>query len=516
MHHNHLIRALPLLASALGRKYGVQVRIGGDAAFTDGNIIQLPSLPRDCDDTLLGLVRGMIDHESAHIRNTSFADLKAAGLTPLEKHIWNTLEDWRVENVLAAIYPGCRGNFQWLIKHLFLSKSGTSKPAHRDPAARILEWLLLTVRAWDVPDLESECDGLQADLEISFPGLSHEIEPVLRQVKAQCGSTAEAIQYARDITEILKRYVHSPGQQKPNSKGKAGKALQSLEKLLATDGASLPQDMGSQVMDAIAGACKGSGNSTQVAIPTPKPLSTLSSRDQDACRQATTALRTRLQAMMQSLRSVRNQAGYTGALNTRKLHSLITGNTKLFLRRTEQQGVYTVVHILIDSSGSMQGEAITLASQACFAVATAIGSIKGINLGVTTFPGGCAGSSQSRTHRTVMPVLHHGQAMHPRFSITAGGGTPMDAALWWVMQQIYPLSEPRKMILLITDGEPDNKPATCETIQTALSLGLEVYGVGIQTQSIQDLLPSQNCRVITTIHDLAPAMFSMLHNALLA
>lgn len=102
MKHAHIIKALPLLASILGRKYGVQVRIGGDKAFTNGNIIQLPSLPLDCDEDLLSLIRGYVDHEAGHIRDTDFDALKAANLTPLEKHIWNTIEDWRVENVLAA------------------------------------------------------------------------------------------------------------------------------------------------------------------------------------------------------------------------------------------------------------------------------------------------------------------------------------------------------------------------------------------------------------------------------
>ena len=56
MNPKHIIKALPLLASVLGRKYGVQVRIGGDTAFTNGNIIQLPSLPLDGDETLIGPV----------------------------------------------------------------------------------------------------------------------------------------------------------------------------------------------------------------------------------------------------------------------------------------------------------------------------------------------------------------------------------------------------------------------------------------------------------------------------
>ena len=173
MNPKHIIKSLPLLASVLGRKYGVQVRIGGDNAFTNGNVIQLPSLPLDCDETLLGLVRGLIDHESAHIRDTDFDVLKAANLIPLEKHIWNTIEDWRVENVLSAIYPGCRENFQWLIKHFFLPKSRKRKRKEHtpDPAMLILEWLLITVRSWDVAELNEECDYLRASAEIHYPGL---------------------------------------------------------------------------------------------------------------------------------------------------------------------------------------------------------------------------------------------------------------------------------------------------------------------------------------------------------
>lgn len=52
---------------------------------------------------------------------------------------------------------------------------------------------------------------------------------------------------------------------------------------------------------------------------------------------------------MQSTRSLRNHSGYVGALDTRKLHSLTTGNTKLFLRKGEKIGVNTVVHILLDA-----------------------------------------------------------------------------------------------------------------------------------------------------------------------
>lgn len=71
-----ILGCLPLLASVLGNTYGVHVRIGGSDACTDGNMIQLPSLPVDCGEELLLLVRGFIDHESAHIRYTDFKAFK--------------------------------------------------------------------------------------------------------------------------------------------------------------------------------------------------------------------------------------------------------------------------------------------------------------------------------------------------------------------------------------------------------------------------------------------------------
>lgn len=79
---------------------------------------------------------------------------------------------------------------------------------------------------------------------------------------------------------------------------------------------------------------------------------------------------------MQSTRSFRNHSGYVGTLDTRKLHTLAAGNTKIFLRQGEKTGVNTAVHILLDASGSMNGNPMALGSKACFAVVSALNSIK--------------------------------------------------------------------------------------------------------------------------------------------
>jgi hypothetical protein len=65
--------ALPIVAAALGRKFGVAVRVGGaDGAKTDGGVIVLPDLP-DSDPTLRAVTWGYLAHEAAHVRHTDFA-----------------------------------------------------------------------------------------------------------------------------------------------------------------------------------------------------------------------------------------------------------------------------------------------------------------------------------------------------------------------------------------------------------------------------------------------------------
>ena len=547
MNPKHIIKALPLLASVLGRKYGVQVRIGGDTAFTNGNIIQLPSLPLDGDETLIGLIRGYLDHEAAHIRATDFDTLNTANVTPLEKHIWNMLEDHRVENVLSGIYPGCRENFQWLIKHLFLPKPEKSKQkaAAPDPALLILDWLLITVRSWDVGELGAERDCLRASAEIHYPGLTHELEPVLRLVPKQCASTQDTFGFACEIANIIRKYAqvmeeqqkqeHShtgqgtsnalPEVESDPSFGQTGtptaprQALQSLQKLVSTDANSdlFPSGVGEQLQQMLSNLGKNGGERVQIAVATPQTTQPLSPDELNDSRQATTALRTRLQALMQSIRSVRNHSAYTGALNIRRLHSLATGNAKVFLRKGEKAGVNTAVHILLDASGSMNGKPIALAVKACFAVASALQAIPGVSVGVTAFPGNPVPDSpkQQGHWQTVAPVLLHGQKLHTRFTMKTGGSTPMDAALWWVLQQLHSMTEPRKIVVLISDGEPDDLKLTQTAIRAVKDAGIEVYGIGIHTISIQTLLPGKGSRVINDIAELAPSMFAILHDALI-
>ncbi|GAB6110471.1 cobaltochelatase CobT-related protein [Desulfomicrobium salsuginis] len=572
-----VMRSLPLVASVLGRKYGVKVEIGGTDAYTDGTVIRLPSLPGDVPDTLLATARGYLDHEAGHVRDTDFQALKAAALTPLEKHVWNTLEDNRVEHKLASIFPGCRQNFDWLIAHVFGSEA-YDEPAQ--PAAIILNWLLLEVRSWDVQSLSSKRDFLAGQVDMAFPGVRPKIEHVLKSVRTRCRSTQDAIDFAREIVRVLDQYANStekpvspdqdepldagsePNEQSPNGRSEqndtdpqeenstqsewGGESQQDetpadgdghdgggssddtdvstaptanenhdqvrefVRDLLGAGEDGLPQSLGDILADALQATSRQSQEgAVTVAIPTPKKAAPLTEADVVEARQASMALRTRMQGLLQTKTLARASSGRRGRLDTGQLHRLAVSDPRLFRTKAERTGIDTTVHILIDCSGSMVRR-IRLACCSCYAVASALEASK-INVAVTAFP-----SSQlpNGSYSTVSPVITHGQKVHANLDLVPAGGTPMGEALWWVMQDMLPLNERRKLILVVTDGEPDSLECATQAIEQGEKAGFEIYGIGITSSGINVLLPGRSA-VVNSVAELAHAMFTLLEGAIL-
>lgn len=82
--------------------------------------------------------------------------------------------------------------------------------------------------------------------------------------------------------------------------------------------------------------------------------------------------------------------------------------------------------------------------------------------------------------------------MHDDFAVCATGCTPLGEALWWVLQQVLPLSESRTIILIMTDGDPDSFNVALDAIEEGRRFGVEIYGLGIMSEAITKLLPHQS------------------------
>lgn len=526
----HVINALPLIAAILGRKYGVRVHVGGEHAYTNGKDIHIPSLPLDADETALNLARSYLDHEAAHLRATDFDALLNAGLSSIEKHIWNILEDRMVEQKLAAVYPGCRQNLTWLIKHLFLNENAAYPQEEQgEPVMDIFNWLLIGVRALDVPELKKERDTLAGQIECHFPGLLEELNPIVKRISDECVNTQSCINTARCIVTTLKDYVQNlpaPSQAFPpeslSSAGQEGENeknnienIKQLSELLHNQQPLMPVGIGERLGQALQELHQSRGKHLTVARSKPKSGRPMKSQDVAAIRQATTALRTRLQALLQSTVAVKNRIGRTGRIDARRIARVATADPKIFIRKGKRQRVNTAVHILLDASSSMSEQRMTLACKACYAVASALVHIPGVGVAVTSFPGGVLhnGPGQTVSWQTVSPVLKHKEKLHNNFCLPSEGSTPLAEALWWAIQQMHPLSEERKIILILSDGEPDNFDETVDALKMIREQGYEAYGIGIETVAMSRLLPGKLSRTIKDLNELAPAMFTILQDA---
>ena len=506
-----ILRSLPLVASVLGRRYGVHVQIAGQTAFTDGNTINLPELPADGDERLLPLVRGYLDHEAGHIRETDFSILQAKRLSPLTKHIWNIIEDWRVEQRLSTVFPGCKQNLQWLARHLFMEEANNRTV---NAELQILDWMLHSVRAWLVPELGTRRDALAMSIGNAFPGLVQRLQPVLDAIPKRCMTSGDCLAVAKEIVDILKSYM----QELPSdsSRGTTAGGQTSLQNLLKSNEACLPKDFGTILSEKVGSLCSGKKDRFSVAIVGEKSFLPLAQTDIASIRHTTIQLRTRLQGLLQSSVSKRHRNGYYGRSNPQRLYKAAVEEPRIFSARSLSPGLNTAIHILLDTSGSMTEHRLRTATQACFALVTALQGIKGIGLAVTAFPAEplrIPGTKQAKI-QTVFPLLRHKEKVHDRFVSCACGGTPMGSAMWWVLQQMVPLPEKRKLILVITDGEPDDREPVKLAAQQAAAMGVEIYGVGICTPSVQQLFPDTS-QVISTVEELPQAVFGLLQNALL-
>ena len=514
------MKAMPLVASMLGNKLGVKIVIGSsDTACTNGDTIYLPPLPVDDEGVLYPLVNGFIDHEAAHIRHTNLDVLKGKRITPVEKHLWNAIEDWRVEHEIIKRYPGCHEHFTWLIRHFFLHDAEVEKAGENDsPAFSVLNYVLLTLRSWDVPELVRNCELEASVMEKYWPGLRSSIDAIMQDIPTQCRSTQDSLDFAQDILRLIKQEaqkeqkstessVLSPSQdnsertqQEPQTEGEQ----QPLHELLQANKDDLPLTMDKQLSNAISRQYspqkqKGVSVAVEGKLTTTELPDALIMEAQTISR----ALRTKLQGLLQSQILRRSSPSRHGKLSGHGLYRIAVYDPRLFMKNESVTGIDTAVHILLDISGSMTSR-IDLACAGCYSVALALAAIPGISVGVSAFPA----DYEDDIAATVYPLLRHGKRITNSFAVEAHGSTPLTEAMWYVLGLLSTRPEHRKIVLVVTDGYPDDPETTKETITVAQRMGMEVLGIGINTPIISSIIPVSE--TIAYIRELAPAMFRLL------
>jgi nitric oxide reductase activation protein len=198
--------------------------------------------------------------------------------------------------------------------------------------------------------------------------------------------------------------------------------------------------------------------------------------DLDAAYATSIDIRRRMQSELDALTNADVHVGARGRrLSTRHLPRVISGDPRVFTTTIEGIAPSTAVMLLEDVSGSMSGEPIRIASQALYASALALEGMEGIEVAAMAFPG----NGQ---------VLDFGQSprgQQDQFQLRAWGGTPMGEAIQVAMYRLLQQPQARKLLIVLTDGEPNSNALALSMIAAAEQSGIEVFGVGILTDSVQ-------------------------------
>src|SRR5664279_1589284 len=144
MKNKTLQHAFPIVAAAIGNRFGIKVSVGGDQAYTNGKSIQLPAYAGD-NPSYQDVAWGLLAHEAAHIRYSDFT--LAYGGSVLRRRLAGAIEDVRIEHELAKDFPGTRLTLRTVIENM-IAKGGFTASSIDDHPANILHgYVLKSLRA---------------------------------------------------------------------------------------------------------------------------------------------------------------------------------------------------------------------------------------------------------------------------------------------------------------------------------------------------------------------------------
>lgn len=187
------------------------------------------------------------------------------------------------------------------------------------------------------------------------------------------------------------------------------------------------------------------------------------------------------------------------------------GDYKVFRQELTRKLTNTAITILLDDSGSMKNEKGQVAASATLALIKALEPINFVSTSVETF----GTESSSNIVYKVKDFNESANQCADRLSehLAYGGGyTPLLTGLWSGLRSISQRKEARKILIVITDGEPDQRTQCTELInRIRTSDGVEVFGIGIGDANtlVKPLFGEQYAVSIKKIDQLASEIFKL-------
>ncbi|QOL25496.1 VWA domain-containing protein [Thalassotalea sp. LPB0316] len=549
---NHPLKnALPIVAAAYGEKFGVKVLIQGQDAFTDGERIVIPTANPD-DPHYQQIAWGYLAHEAAHIRHTNFDMVQKASSKPIRKALLNIIEDVRIENELAKDYPGTRRSISQVIEYM-VDTQQMCVPEQLEPASNLQAWLLFRLRCHFLGQkaLTPLYQAVDERVRQLFPAAAMSRLSAMLTAVPSLASTGEVLKLVDAIVVMLEDESRPPqdesdadsgndiGQDASNDSNNSsdsqtpeadssamGDAAETgdsdnsdqadnLRQALEASAAQFEPDTFAQVAEVLSEQAEGHQGVTPLSLPQAEQAMLGDEAILTLSASESAQIRARLRGMVQSSQDNRNHAKRHGLrVATHRLAASQAGESRLFIQRQPRIAPNAAVHLLVDISGSMGkpiGEGnrkyFHVANEAALALAMALEGIPGVVPAVSYFPG---------IHQEVSIALLPKQSVRHRaacFDQKPRGCTPMAQAMWFAANSLLAQKQKRKLMIVLTDGDPDDWAATHDIVDRCRRSGFELLGIGIQTRSVEKFFPQSI--VINDVKDLKRELFEVTQQLLI-
>lgn len=548
------------IARIISSRFDVRVRMRGANAFVDLRTREI-TLPAVESSPLPAYAwEGFLDHEVAHVLYTDASIVDdIVTLEPVEKQIWNIIEDAYIERRMGSDYPGARQHLADL-RDLIQGETERKIATGQETAA-------LTKIGHALMNHAHERGHLDFTTDADVGALYVELLPLFERAP-KCMSSRECLRLAKRIYAKLRGIAEGESTQGDEGSVPSPEAMEIAAQCVQGRDEDEPVlDIESRINrmyeeHAVAvgrpGERENTGPSEYLVYTTEHDREiTFTPEERSEMASTYAAIRSHVQSYVGAiarrleldLASVRDAYLVGGQRKGRRLDAprvgawLLGGEDSRFYKRYQQdEGLDTAVTLLMDMSGSMgvaskTGTAVTSKSDLARITASAFHEA----LTRAEIPhevlGFDSGSTRSQIDVCSIPnadiysriteicdryvLVPFGQSDGRAIAHINGRNSNRDGeSVLWAAKRLAKRPERRHVLIVCSDGQPrgaryhrTEKEYLKQVVRQVIESGIEVYAIGVQSTAVEDYYPTH--AVLEDADELPGMILRVLSKALM-
>lgn len=542
---------LPLMLGSYAKNYDINLYMKGAYAYTNGQSIVIPRLHLDDSDSL-EMAYGYVAHECGHIRYSDFNILKELSDDHILKSLFNAIEDPRIELLQIKDWPGLANTFNFLVAQLKNLSLKCLKDNYQDPDGDCSSLLLMFcnyyLRYKEVKQMAAQelyetsrtylCDKIGTltvkTIEQILLGTSYEqtslnvlkrAKQVIQLVNKLCSLSNIENDELRNMiiqNEELDSETDDSYKLDPNLVQSITDDFQKKSKN------KTPIKFSTKVKDNLALVNYGIKeylNEKSDSVDIEEEFGFMQAGFAQPRENSNLLERIKINpSLMCNLKELAKgydlwNGGYSSngyridIPRYAKRKAGLCNDTKIFQKKILHRCQNTTIHLLVDTSGSMYNRSrlngkyrFDVANEVALSLALAFEGCNHLDTEVTYFPGVCT------EFETVAKPKSDILSRAAYFDQRPRGGTPMAQALMHAIYGFEKGSFKRNIVLIITDGDPDNAQSVKDLIVQAEQMNIEIYSIRIgHNTNCPNLFPHEY--IVDDVNELSAAMTSMLSSS---